>query len=82
MRRARVLALFITGLLPMLIVAQEFLLAFLPPPNVERPMESTMGNLRARPLSRARSVLANRDGICQRRQRDFSLAAAPTGRRR
>src|SRR5437016_370225 len=44
------LALFIIGLLPILIVVREFLLAFLPPPSVERPMESTMGNLRSRPF--------------------------------
>ena len=42
--------LFIIGLLPILIVVREFLLAFLPPPSVERPMESTMGNLRSRPF--------------------------------
>ena len=36
-------------------VVREFLLAFLPPPNVERPMESTMGNLRSRsPFHRVR----------------------------
>ena len=72
----------ITGLLPILIVAHEFLLTFLPPPNVERPLESTMGNLTSRPSSRARSVLANRDGIYHHRQHAFSLAADPTGRRR
>jgi len=74
--------LFIIGLLPILIVVREFLLAFLPPPSVERPMESTVGNLRSRPSSRAYSVLANRDGICHHRQHAFSLAADPTGRRR
>src|SRR5205823_10899389 len=49
---------------------------------VERAIESTVGNLRSRPSSRACSVLANRDRICHHRQHAFSLAADPTGRRK